>query len=42
MAARAYELENGKSPIQPANLVPAYLKTIPKDPVTSTDMTLLR
>ena len=37
-AARAYELEHGKPPASAADLVPAYLKTIPQDPNTGTNM----
>jgi hypothetical protein len=37
-AARAYELEKGKPPTSIADLVPAYLKAIPKDPTTGKDM----
>jgi len=33
-AARAYELEKGKPPASAAELVPEYLKAVPKDPVT--------
>jgi hypothetical protein len=38
LAARAYELENGKRPKSLADLVPAYLKTIPQDPGTGTNI----
>jgi hypothetical protein len=38
LATRAYELENGKPPASVADLVPAYLKTIPQDPFAGTDM----
>ena len=38
LAARAYELEKGGPPKSLADLVPAYLKTIPQDPVTGTNM----
>ena len=38
LAARAYKLENGERPKSLANLVPAYLKAIPKDPLTGTNM----
>ena len=34
LAARAYELEEGQRPKTIADLVPAYLKTIPQDPCT--------
>lgn len=40
-AARAYELEKGKPPVTIADLVPNYLKAIPKDPVTGTNMVLV-
>jgi hypothetical protein len=39
-AARAYELENGKPPANVTDLVPDYLKAVPKDPVTGKDMGL--
>ncbi|MCX6928172.1 MAG: hypothetical protein NT154_33925 [Verrucomicrobia bacterium] len=38
LAARAYELEKGERPKSLAELVPAYLKTIPQDPLTRTNM----
>ena len=38
LASRAYELEKGERPKGLADLVPAYLKTIPQDPVTRTNM----
>lgn len=38
LAARAYELERGKPPKNAGELVPEYLKEIPKDPVTGADM----
>ena len=38
LAARAYELEKGQRPKSLADLVPAYLKGIPQDPVTGTNM----
>jgi hypothetical protein len=38
LAARAYELEKGKRPKSLADLVPVYLKTIPQDPGTGTNM----
>jgi hypothetical protein len=41
-AARAYELEKGKPPQSAADLVPDYLKAVPKDPVTGKDMGLGR
>jgi hypothetical protein len=34
LAARAFELENGRSPQSAEELVPAYLEEIPKDPET--------
>jgi hypothetical protein len=37
-AARAFELEKGHRPQSTADLVPAYLKAIPKDPVTGTNI----
>ncbi|MEJ0091551.1 MAG: hypothetical protein WDM80_17620 [Limisphaerales bacterium] len=37
-AARAYELEKGKPATNIAELVPTYLKTVPRDPVTGKDM----
>jgi hypothetical protein len=37
-AARAYELDKGKPPASFADLVPDYLKAIPKDPLTGTNM----
>jgi hypothetical protein len=37
-AARAYELEKGKPPANVTDLVPEYLKAVPKDPVTGKDM----
>ncbi len=41
-AARAYELEKGKRPQSAADLVPEYLKEIPKDPVTGKELGLGR
>jgi hypothetical protein len=38
LAARAYELDKGKPPASVADLVPDYLKAIPQDPLTGTDM----
>lgn len=38
LAARAYELTNGAPPKAIAELVPEYLKAIPQDPVTGTNM----
>lgn len=37
-AARAYELEKGKRASSAADLVPGYLKAIPQDPVTGTNV----
>jgi hypothetical protein len=42
LAARAYELENGTTPTTAADLVPVYLKEVPKDPGTGTNLTLSR
>jgi hypothetical protein len=39
-AARAYELEAGEKPKSLTNLVPVYLKAIPQDPLTRTNLTL--
>ncbi len=41
-AARAYELEKGKPPRNVTDLVPDYLKAVPKDPVTGKDLGLGR
>jgi hypothetical protein len=38
LAARAYELDKGERPKRLEDLVPAYLKTIPQDPLTRTNM----
>jgi len=38
LAARAYRLEKGKPPASVADLVPDYLKAIPQDPFTGTNM----
>ncbi len=38
LAARAYQLEKGAPPKTVADLVPEYLKAIPKDPSTGTNM----
>jgi hypothetical protein len=38
LAARAYELENGKPPASSSDLVPAYLNTVPQDPFTGKNM----
>jgi hypothetical protein len=41
LAARAYELDKGHRPANPADLVPDYLKAIPQDPVSGTNMTFM-
>ena len=38
LAARAYELDKGHPPASIADLVPDYLKAVPEDPVTGTNM----
>ena len=38
LAARCYELEKGARPKDMADLVPAYLNSIPQDPFTGTNM----
>ncbi|HEX3857420.1 MAG TPA: hypothetical protein VHY30_09000 [Verrucomicrobiae bacterium] len=38
LAARAYELDKGHPPASLADLVPDYLKAIPQDPFTGTNM----
>jgi hypothetical protein len=38
LASRAYELEKGERPKTVADLVPAYLKAIPRDPTTGTNI----
>lgn len=38
LAARAYELDKGHPPASAADLVPDYLKAVPQDPVTGTNM----
>ena len=38
LAARAYELEKGHPPAGAADLVPEYLKAVPQDPVTGTNI----
>jgi hypothetical protein len=38
LASRAYELEKGERPKTLGELVPAYLKAIPQNPVTGTNM----
>ena len=40
LAARAYELEQGKPPASASELVPTYLKAVPKDPTTGKEMPL--
>ena len=42
LAARAYELDKGHPPASAADLVPDYLKAVPQDPVTGTNMVHLR
>jgi len=39
-ATRAYQLEMGAKPKRVADLVPAYLKAIPQDPLTRTNLVL--
>ena len=39
LATRAYELDKGQPPKRLADLVPAYLKAIPQEPRTGTNMT---
>jgi hypothetical protein len=38
LAARAYELDKGHRPASAADLVPEYLKAVPKDPGTGTNL----
>jgi hypothetical protein len=38
LAARAYDLDKGHPPATVADLVPEYLKTVPQDPVTGTNI----
>ncbi|HEV2208050.1 MAG TPA: hypothetical protein VG167_04700 [Verrucomicrobiae bacterium] len=38
LAARAYELERGHRPANPAELVPEYLHAVPLDPLTGTNL----
>ncbi|MGH7976542.1 MAG: hypothetical protein ACREDS_07985 [Limisphaerales bacterium] len=38
LAARAYELDKGHLPASAADLVPDYLKAVPQDPFTGTNM----
>lgn len=40
IAARAYELEKGQPPKSASDLVPNFLKEIPQDPATGTNMVL--
>ncbi len=40
IAARAYELEKGQPPKTALDLVPDYLKEIPQDPISGTNMVL--
>ena len=40
LAARAYELENGHRPASLTDLVPDYLKAVPKDPVSGANLVL--
>ncbi len=40
LAARAYDLDKGHPPASAADLVPDYLKAVPKDPVTGTNIIL--
>ena len=40
LAARAYGLDKGHPPASTADLVPDYLKTVPQDPVTGTNIIL--
>lgn len=40
IAARAYELEKGQPPKSASHLVPDFLKEIPQDPATGTNMVL--
>jgi len=41
IAARAYELEHGQSPRAVNDLLPDYLKAVPVDPTTGTNLTYL-
>lgn len=38
LAARAYQLDNGHPPASAADLVPDYLKAVPQDPFTGTNL----
>lgn len=40
LASRVYELETGNRPQQATDLVPGILRALPKDPGTSTNLTL--
>jgi hypothetical protein len=40
LAARAYELDKGRSPASVADLAPDYLKAVPKDPVSGANLVL--
>jgi len=42
LAARAYELDKGHRPASVADLVPDYLKAIPQDPVTGSNLVYSR
>ena len=42
IAARAYKLDKGRAPTSTADLVPAYLKSVPADPTTGEPMALPR
>ena len=41
LAARAYELDKGHPPANLTDLVPDYLKAVPQDPITGTNMVYL-
>jgi hypothetical protein len=38
LAARAYELDKGHRPASATDLVPDYLKAVPQDPATGTNI----
>jgi competence protein ComGC len=40
LAARAYELDKGRRPASLTELVPDYLKAVPKDPASGTNLIL--
>jgi hypothetical protein len=40
VASRAYELEQGRKPISGEQLVPEFLRSVPKDPEFGTNLTL--